>query len=98
MKCGIIALGVYSFLDAIVILFKMIHYIKIAPVVGIFFGVAMISELINLYYFARYFHKDNYLTRLNLPKGCKFMIFANIVCYIGTVFGIFHYKKDFYDR
>ena len=98
MKCGIILLGVFSFFDFIAIISKTLHYFESHSVwVGVIFTIALVTELINMFFFARYFCQDNFTTRKLLTKGCKLMIFANLLCYIAMVFGVFNYKNNFMD-
>ena len=87
MKCGIIALGVFALLDTIELASDAFYIIKISTLVGIFFVCGLFCMIANLFYFIRYFHRDSFLTRSGLAKGCLLMVAANTICYVAIVAG-----------
>ena len=93
LKCGIVMLGIMSLMDFLNLIRDTRRMMHISTLVTIFFAVALVFMFINCLLFLRYFLRDDIPRRQGLVFGCMCMLMANIVAFIGIVFGAIFSSK-----
>ena len=88
MKCGIILIGLSAMIDTLQMVGDILILLKTSTLVAIFFMVACLGMVINVFLFIRYFVSDTGLTRKNLVTGCFIMMVANAFAYFGVIIGV----------
>merc|ERR1711935_770344 len=78
LKCGIIMIGVMSFIDLCYELSRASVFMAVNVIIGGVCIPALLLILVNTVIFAKYCIKDNSLSRRHLVIGCSLMVFVNL--------------------
>ena len=83
MKCGIIFIGIIALSDLISLSSTTYIVMNMVPAAAIpcFISTLLMATTVMLFF--RYYCVDNYDNRLRLVLGCKLMIYANAITFIG---------------